>query len=85
MSEDRVYQPGDVFQINEKDGRNGWIGAFVVATEIKNWGIMGFVHHIENNASHSRAYVKIPFEQIDYIGHAALVPQTLEENKSCKD
>src|SRR3990167_9159784 len=31
----KEHKVGDVFQITEEHGRNGWIGAFVMATEIK--------------------------------------------------
>jgi hypothetical protein len=42
-----IHKPGDVFQINEKHGRAGWIGAFVLAEDIKSFGIMGFVAHVK--------------------------------------
>ena len=68
------YAVGDVFQINEKHGRNGWIGAFVMATEIKSWGIQGFVSHIETHDQQNRAYIRLKWEELDYIGHAQLIP-----------
>lgn len=67
-------QIGDVFQITEKHGRAGWIGAFVMATEIKHWGIQGFVSHVVEHEKQNRAYIRLKWEEIDYIGHAALVP-----------
>lgn len=66
-------EPGDVFQINEKHGRKGWIGAFVLATEIKPWGIQGFVHHIETHDQSGQAFIRVPFDQLDYIGKAPLM------------
>ena len=68
------YAVGDVFQINEKHGRNGWIGAFVMATEIKSWGIQGFVSHIETHEQQSRAYIRLKWDELDYIGRAPLIP-----------
>jgi hypothetical protein len=68
------YAVGDVFQINEKHGRNGWVGAFVLATEIKSWGIHGFVSHVETHDQQNRAYIRLKWEEMDYIGHAPLVP-----------
>lgn len=59
MSEkDGDYSVGDVFQINEAHGRNGWIGAFVMATEIKTWGIQGFVSHVKTHDEQSQAFIR---------------------------
>lgn len=69
-----IHQRGDVFQINEKHGRAGWIGAFVLATEIKSWGIQGFVAHVATHEEQRRAYIRLKWEQVDYVGHAPLVP-----------
>lgn len=72
-------QIGDVFQINESHGRNGWIGAFVMATEIKHWGIQGFVSHVETHDQQAKAFIRLKWEEIEYIGHAVLVPDTETE------
>lgn len=69
------YRTGDVFQINERHGRNGWIGAFVMATEIKTWGIQGFVSILETHEQQARAYIRLKWDEVDFIGHAALVLQ----------
>lgn len=68
------YKPGDVFQINESEGRAGWIGAFVLATEIKSWGIQGFVSHIVTHEEQRRAYIRLKWKDVDFIGHAVLMP-----------
>jgi len=70
------YKVGDVFQINEKHGRNGWIGAFVLATEIKPWGIQGFVANIDSHDEQSRIYIRLRWDEIEYVGPAILVPET---------
>ena len=67
------FQPGAVFQINEKDGRAGWIGAFVLMTEIRAWGIQGFVSHIETHEQQTRAYISLPWDTIEYVGQASLI------------
>lgn len=67
------FSVGDVFQINEAHGRNGWIGAFVMATEIKSFGIQGFVSHIDTHEEQSRAYIRLRWDEIDFVGHAPLV------------
>lgn len=76
------HTPGDVYQINEKHGRAGWVGAFVLATEIKPWGIQGFVHMIRTHDEASQAYIRLKFEEIDYIGKAALQPAAVREENS---
>lgn len=68
------YSAGDVFQINETYGRNGWIGAFVLADEIKDFGIQGYVHVIDSHDSYSQAFIRLNWDHIDYIGKAAIVP-----------
>lgn len=68
------HRLGDVFQINETHGRQGWIGAFVMATEIKTWGIQGFVSHVATHDEQTRAYIRLKWSEIDYVGHAPLVP-----------
>jgi len=65
----------DVYQINETHGRNGWIGAFVMAEEVKSWGIQGFVTVLKDHDTQARAYIRLKFDEIDYIGKAALVPE----------
>lgn len=65
---------GDVFQITEKHGRKGWVGAFVLATEIKSFGIQGFVSHIVNHEQQNRAYIRLPWDEIEYIGHTTFIP-----------
>ena len=69
------YQVGDVFQINERHGRQGWIGAFVMATEIRKWGIQGFVSHVETHDKQTRAYIRLEWYHVDYVGRAPLIPQ----------
>jgi len=76
------YKPGDVFQIIESHGLAGWIGCFVLATEIKSWGIMGFVAMIETHESQGHAYIRLPWEHIEYVGSAPLVPKSVEERNA---
>ena len=68
------YKVGDVFQITEAHGRMGWVGAFVLATEIKPWGIQGFVPHIATHDRQTQVYIRLKWSDIEYIGHAPLVP-----------
>lgn len=69
-----TYRPGDVFQIIETHGRAGWVGAFVLTTEVKRWGIQGFVVAIQTHDKQERAFIRLPWDQIEYVGRAPLIP-----------
>lgn len=75
----RAPRTGDVYQINEKHGRAGWVGAFVLATEIKPWGIQGFVHSIKTHDEQASIWIRLEWDHIDFVGKAALVPSSPEE------
>lgn len=79
MINERKYTRGDVFQINDKHGRNGWIGAFVLATEVRSWGIQGFVAHVETHEQQVHAFIRLKWEEVDYIGHAILIPEGIDQ------
>lgn len=70
---------GEVFQI--VNGRKGWVGAFVLATEIKSWGITGFVHHIVSHDEPAQMYIRLKWEDIESVGHAPLVPRSVLESE----
>lgn len=70
-----THTPGDVFQITEvPPERIGWLGAFVLATEVKSWGIQGFVHHIGSHEVPGQAFIRLKWADIEYIGRAKLLP-----------
>lgn len=70
----RDYSAGDVFQIVAvAEGRDGWLGAFVMATEIKSWGIQGFVHHIESHAAPAQVFIRLKWDELAFVGRAKLV------------
>lgn len=73
------HERGDVFQIVESHGRAGWIGAFVLATEIRDWGIIGFVAHVATHDEQNHAYIRLPWQEIEHVGRAPLVPGDGEE------
>jgi hypothetical protein len=77
--EGRKFSRGDVFQINERHKRQGWIGAFVLADEIKAWGIVGFVHHVEEHEKAAQAWIRLSFDEIDFVGPAPLVPRFVDD------
>ncbi len=64
---------GDVYQItDESEGREGWLGAFVLVTEPKTWGIMGFVHSIDTHESSSQVFIRLGWSKVEFVGSAPL-------------
>lgn len=62
-----------VVQLNEK-AQEGWVGCFLQVSEVKNWGVQGWVQ-IPMGGS---AYLRPTWDQIDYIGQAVLIKQNQE-------
>lgn len=74
MSNFSQYQPGDIFQINPNfSGNRAFAGCFLVATEIKAWGVMGYVQALgESRAERGgQAFIRIEWENIEPVGRAA--------------
>lgn len=74
------HTPGDVFQIIETHGRKGWIGAFVMATEIRSWGIQGFVAHVVEHEEQARACIRLRWDEIEFVGRAPLMPEDIDQS-----
>lgn len=64
---------GDLYQIVESP-RAGFIGAIVMATEIKSWGIQGFIHAVETFDTSAKVFVRMKWDEIEHVGHAYLIP-----------
>lgn len=59
-----------VVQVNE-NGPEEWMGCLMQVSELKTWGVLAWVKiPVQGNA-----YLRLKFEQIDYIGEAVLMPQ----------
>ncbi len=78
---ERRHRPGDVFQILESHGRKGWIEAFVLATEIRPWGIRGFVAHVLTHDEQQHAFIRLNWREIEFVGHAPIVPASARRMK----
>ncbi len=76
MSEpDERIKRGSCVQINEQHGRLGWMGAFAFVEEVNSWGVLAFVHMIKtHNELPGFAYIRLKWNEIDYIGESALMP-----------
>ena len=76
------HSPGDVFQILPEYEQFGWVGAFFQAAEIKSWGVIGFVHMLKTpNGPPGFAYNRIKWENLHYVGKAAMLPDDKEEEE----
>lgn len=75
------FHPGDVFQINE-NGRPGLIGAFIMATEIRSWGIQGFVHHVKTFDEHASIFLRPGWADVEFIGRAVMMPMSAIEDEA---
>lgn len=72
-------KPGSVVQItDDTPGRKGWYGAFLLVTEVKPWGVQGFVHCIQSHDVMTAAYVRLPHGKFELIGQAKLMHEEIE-------
>lgn len=75
-----ILRPGSVVQItDETPGRDGWLGAFVMVTEVKSWGVQGFVHMLKGHDEKAEAYIRLAHGKYEYIGEACMVPASVAE------
>lgn len=70
-----IHERGDVFQINEKHERAGWMGCLVVADSVAGWGIRGRIAWPEDHKKQAVTYIRLPWSEIDFVGKAPLVPK----------
>ena len=57
-----------VVQINE-NGKEEWIGCLIVVSEIKNWGVQGFL----KMPFKGNAYIRLNNNEFDLIGDAVMI------------
>jgi sporulation protein YlmC with PRC-barrel domain len=68
-----MFEVGDIVQVDPMKAVFG--ACMVVVTEVKAWGIQGYV----NIPMQGDAYIRLEWDKIDYIGDAVLVHQKSEE------
>lgn len=84
------YSAGDIFQITENFGgdaisRRGWIGSLVVATDVRDWGIMGYISYPETHEKNALIYIRLKWECIEYVGKAVLVTDDIAGSEKPAD
>lgn len=77
MSNTPKHEPGDVFQITEAHGQIGWVGCFVMATEVRDTGITGFVGCPAPDGPPGRASIRLDWVEIDFIGTATHILENM--------
>ena len=70
----------DIVQIVD-GGVDGWVGCLLQVTDIKTWGVMGFV----NIPLKGEAYLRVNYEQCVKVGTAVMVHQHHCEDEDCGD
>jgi hypothetical protein len=83
--EKRDLEVGDIVQINPENGRR-WGGFLVVVTEPERWGCQGYIiWHTDFNAvriiSSGKAFVRVKFEDIEYVGRMFWTHEDAEEER----
>lgn len=70
--------PGDLVQITQE--RKGLLGAILLVTEVKTWGVQGFIHHVNSFQESSEIYLRLTHGQFERVGRAVLVPADMLED-----
>jgi hypothetical protein len=72
----QLIKVGQVVQINPECKVNPMFGGcMMIVTELKGWGVMGFVQALgEDMKVGGRAYIRLKWEEIEWVGTAPWVP-----------
>ena len=62
-----LIQPNDIVQV--APGVETFGGCMVVVTEVKSWGIQGYV---QNAGQEGQAYIRLKLDQIEHTGGKAV-------------
>lgn len=81
---DQVVQPDDVLQIHPDYHHKAFAACFMVVTEVKPWGCIGFVQGLGPNRNEmgGRAFLRPEWKDIEWVGHA---PWTVFEPEEIPD
>lgn len=68
MKRDERIKENSVVQANEK--ASDWSGCLLQVDEVKTWGVQAWV----NIPKSGNAYIRLKWDQIEYIGEAVMIP-----------
>ena len=64
---------GDVVQIRDNYSKDGVFDcALMIVTEPKSWGAQGAIHGLKKGHN---AYLRVKFEDMEYVGPASWIPK----------
>ena len=77
------HKIGNIYQIDPSKSER-WKGQFIVATEIKLWGVQGYLllDHPDNGQlvrCDGLAFIRMKYEEIVCVGFAEWTPRHVEE------
>ena len=72
MDKSDNLQPGDLVQLNpETVGNKMFTSSIMVVTELKTWGVQGYVQALgENGEPGGQAYYRAKWDEFELVGHA---------------
>lgn len=78
----RDVQPGDVVQITpEWEVNKAFAACLVVVSEVKSWGIQGYVQALGTREEMGgQAYIRVKWEDLELVGAAYWVTQSIGED-----
>lgn len=62
-----------IVQVNQ-NGKDSWVGCLIQVSEVKSWGVQGYVQL----PNFERAYTRLTWDMIDYIGEAVMITNASE-------
>jgi hypothetical protein len=68
--EDRL-EPGDIVQITNSEHK--WFPCLIIVSEIKSFGIQGYITVPKNDGSGGNAYTRLNNREFEKVGRALLV------------
>lgn len=64
---------GDVVQVTNAE-KGGWFGALLTVSEVKTWGIQGYMHCVDDIAEPgSQAYLRVKWDDLEWVGVATVM------------
>ena len=79
MNDDRI-RVGSVVQLNERASATCYVGCFLLVTEIKPWGVQGFVAHVGDLSEPAgMIFLRPKWDAIEWVGTATLQPASEDD------
>lgn len=74
----KLIKVNDIIQLLE-DAQEGWVGCLLIVSEIRSWGVLGYV----KLPLQGDVYLRVPWGQFGIVGEALLVhPNSVNEENN---